>query len=156
MFARRAGQPSWTEEQQGELQEIAKIIETNLNRERYDLASQAKTEFLSRMSHEIRTPMNAIIGMTLIAQRSKDDPATVADCLDKIDHSSQYLLSILNDILDMSKIESGKMTLERVDFDLEALARGTGALFAAQVREKGVTLVTDLYLPCLLYTSRCV
>ena len=85
---------SWTEEQQGELQEIAKIIETNLNRERYDLASQAKTEFLSRMSHEIRTPMNAIIGMTLIAQRSKDDPATVADCLDKIDHSSQYLLSI--------------------------------------------------------------
>ena len=147
LFARRAGQPSWTEEQQGELQEIAKIIETNLNRERYDLASQAKTEFLSRMSHEIRTPMNAIIGMTLIAQRSKDDPATVADCLDKIDHSSQYLLSILNDILDMSKIESGKMTLERVDFDLEALARGTGALFAAQVREKGVTLVTDLYLP---------
>lgn len=66
------------------------------------------------MSHEIRTPMNAIIGMTGIAIQEKQDSQKVEDCLHKIDSSSQYLLSLINDILDMSKIESGKMKLEMV------------------------------------------
>lgn len=74
-------------------------------------ANQAKSEFLSSMSHDIRTPMNAIIGMTEIAQKNLEDPVRVEDCLRKVKLSSKHLLGLINDILDMSKIESGKMTL---------------------------------------------
>jgi len=76
--------------------------------EQLSRANAAKGEFLSRMSHDIRTPMNGIIGMTHIA---KNDPSRTRDCLEKIDVSSQYLLELINDILDMSKIDSGDMTL---------------------------------------------
>ena len=79
-------------------------------------ASQAKSEFLSSMSHEIRTPMNGIIGMTEIARRSLDNRDKLADCLDKIDLSSGYLLTLINDILDMSRIESGKVELAHEPF----------------------------------------
>lgn len=106
--------------------------------------SKAKGEFLSRMSHEIRTPMNAIIGMTLIARQSVGSPQTVGDCLNKIDQSSQYLLGILNDILDMSKIESGKMTLEQTDFDLEKLAKDAVMLITPQAQRKGLRLEEDI------------
>lgn len=71
-------------------------------------ASRAKSEFLSRMSHEIRTPMNGIIGMTAVARMSLDNREMLIDSLNKIDLSSSYLLSLINDILDMSRIESGK------------------------------------------------
>ncbi len=74
-------------------------------------ANQAKSEFLSSMSHDIRTPMNAIIGMTEIAQKNLEDVPRVKDCLKKVKLSSKHLLGLINDILDMSKIESGKMTL---------------------------------------------
>ena len=74
------------------------------------LATQAKSDFLSRMSHDIRTPMNGIIGMTRIAKQ-QENPARTADCLEKIDVSSTYLLGLINDILDMSKIESGEFQL---------------------------------------------
>ena len=81
-------------------------------------ATQAKTEFLSRMSHEIRTPLNAIMGMTAIAQDNKSDFLQVSDCLSKIESSSRYLLTLINDILEMSRIESGnaKLTKEKFDF----------------------------------------
>lgn len=84
-------------------------------------ADNAKTAFLSRMSHDIRTPMNAIVGMTVIANSHIDDKEKVADCLEKISVSGNYLLSILNDVLDMSKIESGKFELIEDKIDLNAL-----------------------------------
>ena len=74
-------------------------------------ANKAKSFFLSNMSHDIRTPMNGIIGMTQIAMQHLNDPARVADCLKKINESSQHLLGLINEVLDMSRIESGKMTL---------------------------------------------
>ena len=83
-----------------------------------EAANNAKTEFLSRMSHEIRTPMNAIIGMTAIALSALDNKERISDCLAKIGISARFLLSLINDILDMSRIESGRMNLahEKVDF----------------------------------------
>lgn len=82
-------------------------------------ASVAKTDFLSRMSHDIRTPMNVIMGMSQIALNSLDNPGKIEECLNKIDISADFLLSLINDVLDMSKIENGKMTvLERkIDFN---------------------------------------
>lgn len=87
-------------------------------------ATRAKSEFLSRMSHEIRTPMNAIIGMTAIAQENKSDFMQVSDCLSKIDLSSHYLLTLLNDILEMSRIESGTTSIKTGEFDFNVLMEG--------------------------------
>ncbi|MDO4336598.1 MAG: histidine kinase dimerization/phospho-acceptor domain-containing protein [Eubacteriales bacterium] len=81
-------------------------------------ANAAKSEFMSRMSHDIRTPMNAIIGMTAIAARYLDDQERVADCLGKITVSSRHLLSLINEVLDMSKIESGKIDLAEEEISL--------------------------------------
>ncbi|WP_243095332.1 response regulator [Lachnotalea sp. AF33-28] len=82
-----------------------------------EAANRAKSDFLSSMSHDIRTPMNAIIGMSTIGQLKADDPKRMLDCFRKIDASSRYLLSLINDILDMSKIECGKMELTEEQFD---------------------------------------
>ncbi|MDO4271301.1 MAG: response regulator [Eubacteriales bacterium] len=81
-------------------------------------ANNAKRDFLSRMSHEIRTPMNAIIGMTTIAAASMDDRRRVEDCLEKISYSSKHLLMLINDVLDMSRIESNRLQLTHEPFDL--------------------------------------
>lgn len=83
-----------------------------------EAANNAKSEFLSRMSHDIRTPMNAIIGMTAIAGTHLDDKERVLDCLSKITVSSRHLLALINDVLDMSKIESGKLKLSEEKFKL--------------------------------------
>lgn len=84
-------------------------------------ANSAKSEFMSRMSHDIRTPLNGIIGMTAIAGAHLDDRERVADCLTKITGAGRHLLSLINDILDLSKIESGKVSLVEADFNLPAL-----------------------------------
>ncbi len=84
-------------------------------------ASSAKTDFLSRMSHDIRTPMNAIIGMTAIAGTCLDNPSRVSECLDKISTASRHLLALVNEVLDMSKIESGKFSLSEEEFNLSEL-----------------------------------
>ena len=84
-------------------------------------ASVAKSDFLSHMSHEIRTPMNAIMGMTNLARQNSDDAHQVADCLEKIDISSKYLLALINDILEMARIESGKMEIGHAEFSFVAL-----------------------------------
>ena len=98
-------------------------------------ANQAKSDFLSRMSHDIRTPMNAIIGMSTIGQLKYDDPLQVQDCFQKIDASSRYLLSLINDILDMSKIETGKMTIIREKFDFIELIREIEDIIYPQAKE---------------------
>ncbi len=101
-------------------------------------ANAAKSEFLSRMSHEIRTPLNAIIGMTTIAAASVKDPARVEDCLSKIAFSSKHLLLLINDVLDMSKIESSKMVLQNEPFDIFEVVNGFVSTVYAQAKGKGV------------------
>ena len=100
-------------------------------------SSLAKSQFLFNMSHDIRTPMNAIIGYTNLA-RKETDPETIHEYLDKIDGSSQHLLALINDILEMSRIESGRMELEFVPVDLGAVFDGMRDLFAEQMRQKAL------------------
>lgn len=101
-------------------------------------ANAAKTDFLSRMSHEIRTPMNAIIGMSAIAAQSIGDDEHVADCISKIGISSRFLLSLINDILDMSRIESGKMLLKNEKIPTEEFLKGLNDICYGQAAAKGV------------------
>ena len=100
-------------------------------------SNNAKSEFLSSMSHDIRTPMNGIIGMTTIAIQHLDDRERVASCLQKISESSNHLLSLINEILDMSKIESGKVELQEEEFNLAELIEGTLTLTRPQIQEHG-------------------
>ena len=101
-------------------------------------ANQGKTEFLSRMSHDIRTPMNAIVGMTAIAGAHIEDTQKVRDCLKKINTSSKHLLNLINEVLDMSKIESGKAILKKKAFDFAAFTRNLAAMFYGQAEKKQV------------------
>jgi len=101
-------------------------------------ASAAKTNFLSRMSHEIRTPMNAIIGMNTLAVQALGNDEKVAECLSKIGISAHYLLSLINDILDMSRIESGKMLLRNEQFDFSEFIAGINTMIYNQARIKGL------------------
>lgn len=99
-------------------------------------ANKAKSEFLSNMSHDIRTPMNAIVGMTAIATANLDDPQQVQNCLKKITLSSKHLLGLINDVLDMSKIESGKMTLSMDEISLREVMDSIVSIVQPQVRAK--------------------
>ncbi|MBD5134317.1 MAG: response regulator [Clostridiales bacterium] len=99
-------------------------------------ANRAKSEFLSNMSHDIRTPMNAIVGMTAIATANIDDSQQVQNCLKKITLSSKHLLGLINDVLDMSKIESGKMTLNMDQVSLREVVDGIVSICQPQVRAK--------------------
>ncbi len=99
-------------------------------------ASKSKGEFLSNMSHDIRTPMNAIVGMTAIATAHIDDPQQVQNCLKKITMSSRHLLGLINDVLDMSKIESGKMTLNEELVSLREVMDSIISIVQPQVKAK--------------------
>ncbi len=99
-------------------------------------ANEAKTTFLSNMSHDIRTPMNAIIGMTEIATNHIDDKSRVQDCLHKITISGQHLLGLINDVLDMAKIESGKMTLQMESVSLQDTMDTICGITRVQIKEK--------------------
>jgi two-component system sensor histidine kinase/response regulator len=101
-------------------------------------ASVAKTEFLSRMSHEIRTPMNAIIGLDAIALQEKDISTAMEDHLQKIGISARFLLSLINDILDMSRIESGRMALQNESFNFEEMVNGINTILYEQCRDNGL------------------
>ncbi len=102
-------------------------------------ASKAKTVFLSSMSHEIRTPMNAIIGLDALALNEPDLPDATKDYLEKIGTSAQHLLSLINDILDMSRIESGRMTLKNEEFAFSKLLEQVNVIFSGQCNDKGLT-----------------
>ena len=99
-------------------------------------ANSAKSEFLSRMSHDIRTPMNAVMGMTAVATMHIDDKERLIDCLNKITASSRHLLALINDVLDMSKIESGKVTLSEEPFNLPEMTEGIFAIMQPQIKSK--------------------
>ena len=101
-------------------------------------ASKAKTDFLSHMSHEIRTPMNAIIGMSTLAAQCVSDPQQVSECISKIGISARFLLSLINDILDMSRIESGKVTLKEEKFPFEEFIGNINSIIYNQARDKGL------------------
>lgn len=100
-----------------------------------DASNKAKSDFLSSMSHDIRTPMNGIIGMTAIAATHIDDPERVTDCLKKITEASSHLLALINDVLDMNKIESGRIELREDEFDLPALIDGLLSMTRPQLIE---------------------
>ncbi len=128
------------------LAELGRVIQGQLNQQQHDIASKAKSEFLSRMSHEIRTPMNGIIGMTAIALQKEQSQERVMDCLQKIQSSSNYLLGLINDILDMSKIESGKMKLEPFDFDMREMLDTIRELVMPQMTAKKIEFVQEISL----------
>lgn len=100
-----------------------------------ETANRAKTEFLSNMSHDIRTPMNGIIGMTAIAAAHLDDGERVRDCLQKISQASKHMLSLINEVLDMSKIESGKVDLTEEEFNLSNLVDNLLTMTCAQINK---------------------
>lgn len=112
------------------------IHELQKARQEADRANKAKSEFLSNMSHDIRTPMNAILGMTAIAITNIGNEAQVKNCLQKITVSGQHLLGLINDILDMSKIESGKMTLNRGSVSLCELTDSIVDITQPQIKNK--------------------
>lgn len=107
-------------------------------------ASQAKGDFMSRMSHEIRTPLNAIIGYLDIAQDEQQDKEKIKHCLEQSQVASRHLLSIINDILDISSIESGRMKIEKTEFDLKQMVNSLTTIFYAQAKKKQVQFEVDI------------
>ncbi len=112
------------------------MVELEAARKEAVHANKAKSEFLSNMSHDIRTPMNAIVGMTAIATANIDDKQQVQNCLKKITLSSRHLLGLINDVLDMSKIESGKLTLNMGQISLREVMDSIVSIAQPQVRSK--------------------
>ncbi len=109
-----------------------------------EVANKAKSSFLFNMSHDIRTPMNAIIGFTDIALQSKDDPERLADCLDKVQRSSAHLLKLVDDILDMARIENGKIELEETDANLITVIKDLSAIIQGTAEKKNIQFSLSL------------
>lgn len=123
-------------------QEIQQVLRDAI--ETANATSKAKSDFLSSMSHDIRTPMNGIIGMTAIATAHLDDRERVEDCLKKISEASSHLLSLINEVLDMNKIESGKVELNEENFNLSELVDTLLAMTKAQLESHHHTLKLDV------------
>jgi signal transduction histidine kinase/DNA-binding response OmpR family regulator len=122
------------------LSDVTALARARISAER---ANRAKSDFLSRMSHEMRTPMNAIIGMTHIA-RSAQDPERKDYCLDKIDEASNHLLGVINDILDMSKIEANKLELSFAEFNFERMIMKVTNVINFRIDEKKLNFAVHL------------
>lgn len=133
----------WTDDQEKVLVELSKVIASFLLKERADAVSAAKSEFLSLMSHEIRTPMNAINGMTAIAKTTLEDKEKTLECLNKIESANGYLLGLINDILDMSKIDSGKIELNEESIDLAAFVQDLTVMMQPRADEKHLQLIIN-------------
>ena len=110
-----------------------------------ETANKAKTAFLSRMSHDIRTPINGIMGMLQIISKNRDDHEKVDDCLEKIQISAEHLLALINDVLDMSKLEAGKVELDHIPFNLTDVLKVAYALNDAQISLGGITFISHPY-----------
>ena len=107
-------------------------------------ASKAKTDFLSNMSHDIRTPINGIMGVTTLAKAAVDDPAKMRDCLDKIEGASSHLLSLINDVLDMSRIESGKTQITTHPEDIRTICDNCCSIINGQLAERDIHFVNEV------------
>ena len=116
--------------------ESAKLLE--LAAKEANRANRAKTDLMAHISHDIRTPIGGVMGMTNIARRSIDDKEKVEDCLDKIDESSSYLLSLVNKVLDLSKIESGEFKLVEAPFSVEELLKECVEMLEGQIKENKI------------------
>ncbi len=127
-----------------QIEQLLQLSNTQLEqaRDSADAANRAKSSFLANMSHEIRTPLNAVIGLTHLLRRDIEAPQQLTR-LNKIWDAAHHLLQVINDILDISKIEAGKMVLEATDFSLDALLTRTSAMVVDAAREKGLELVLD-------------
>lgn len=117
-------------------------IRTRQQRDLAEVANRAKSSFLANMSHEIRTPMNAIIGLTHLLSRDTPD-ALARERLDKIDQAAKHLLHVINDILDLSKIEADKMTLENIEFSLDDMLSRVFEMVRHSAEGKGLELIID-------------
>lgn len=126
----------------------SQMLELKDARQKAVEASKAKSEFLANMSHDIRTPMNAIVGMTAIATAHIDDQKQVQNCLRKITLSSKHLLGLINDVLDMSKIESGKLTLTTEQISLKEVVEGIVNIMQPQIKAKRQTF--DIHVENIL------
>ena len=126
-----------------QIQTLEHERELSIQTQKAESANRTKSEFLANMSHEIRTPMNAIIGLTHLMQRAGPMPDQAEHRLIKINDAAQYLLSLLNDILDISKIESGKLILEQKDFNVNALFENILSMLREQVSDKGLSIEVE-------------
>ena len=143
-FLNDAGKAFDDDETANTLREVGAIIQNRINQEELDLSAQAKSDFLARMSHEIRTPMNGIIGMTEIALKPEQSDERRVDCLNKVHASSLYLLDLLNDILDMTKIENDKMLLGDAPFSMSHVVEELNAVSAGRLAARNQKLVVDM------------
>ncbi len=145
-------QKSMEEERYNESLKEALELEKKASREAVE-AGKVKTIFLANMSHDIRTPINAILGFTDMIDRNPGDEAQVVNAVGKIKNSGQVLLNLINDVLDLTRIENGKLELEESDVDLTALVKDMETLFFPSVEQKGIALtiwqeVADPYVYC--------